>query len=260
MKDVYKIIGDEIKISKVFDESSSCGYIFTVIKKCINEKLIICPKVELTYNELQPPTSLLNFCKVNNRLFAINAGIFNVETLKPECVLILNSNIIIDQAETYKRTRNDEGDDKRTELYNLAIDKNGDMKAYAPSFSAKDIINDGGVYAVTGFVPLIIDGRIFKDANKIYHYGSVVKKSRQVIGQLQNLNYFVLTCEYPGMTLEEIRRILIKADVKFAYNLDGGKSTQTVFRKELLTYPYVGDTGRQIPTIITFNYKYMDEN
>ena len=41
-------------------------------------------------------------------------------------------------------------------------------------------------------------------------------------------------------------------NVKIAYNLDGGSSTQTVFHKTSLTPAYKEETGRKIPTVITF--------
>ena len=54
------------------------------------------------------------------------------------------------------------------------------------------------------------------------------------------------------MTFEELRDLLYKMNVKIAYNLDGGSSTQTVFHKTALTPVYKEETGRKIPTVITF--------
>ena len=54
------------------------------------------------------------------------------------------------------------------------------------------------------------------------------------------------------MTFSEVRAVLKEMKVPFAYNLDGGTSTQTAFHKNLVTPIYSGKTGRKIPTIITF--------
>ena len=55
-----------------------------------------------------------------------------------------------------------------------------------------------------------------------------------------------------GRSFEELRELLYKMNVKIAYNLDGGSSTQTVFHKTALTPVYREETGRKIPTVITF--------
>lgn len=78
------------------------------------------------------------------------------------------------------------------------------------------------------------------------------KHPRQIIGQLENDDYIIMTVLKPGMTLKEARKILKNLNVKKAYNLDGGSSTQTVYHNESLVPFYRGKTGRQIPTVITF--------
>ena len=62
----------------------------------------------------------------------------------------------------------------------------------------------------------------------------------------------IFTVDAPGLTLEETRKLLADYPIKLAYNLDGGKSTQAVFHKESLVPFYAGNTGRHVPTIITF--------
>lgn len=61
-----------------------------------------------------------------------------------------------------------------------------------------------------------------------------------------------MTVLEPGMTLKEMREILQKINVKKAYNLDGGSSTQAVYHNETLLPFYRGITGRKIPSVITF--------
>jgi exopolysaccharide biosynthesis protein len=114
------------------------------------------------------------------------------------------------------------------------------------------MIDDDCVDAVMGFVPLIINHKKATQVDEICPYGSYDKHPRQVIGQYDNHDYFVLTVLEPGMTFEELRNLLYKLNVKIAYNLDGGSSTQTVFHKTALTPAYKEETGRKIPTVITF--------
>lgn len=50
-----------------------------------------------------------------------------------------------------------DGGEKREELYILGINNDGNLKIYNPSISGEEIINDGCMDAVMGFVPLIED-------------------------------------------------------------------------------------------------------
>lgn len=166
-------------------------------------------------------------------------------------MFINNKKIIVDQKETYIHTSPKDGGEKRDELYILGIDDNGNLLIYEPKTSAEDIIDDGCIDAIMGFVPLIIDYKGI-DVDYICSYISYDKHPRQIIGENNKGDYFILTILDPGMTLDEARNLLMKLKVKLAYNLDGGSSTQTFFHKYGLTPPYREDTGRKIPTIITF--------
>ena len=186
-----------------------------------------------------------------NVLFSINAGIFNTGTGKPECLLIINRKVLVDQKETYIHTSPKDGGDKRYELYILGIDKDGDLHIFEPGTGAKEILDTGCVDAVMGFVPLIIDYNTI-DVDERCSYISYEKHPRQIIGIDKDNNYFVLTVNDPGMSLKETRNLLKSMNVKLAYNLDGGSSTQTVFYKENITPIYREETGRKIPTVINF--------
>jgi hypothetical protein len=58
-----------------------------------------------------------------------------------------------------------------------------------------------------------------------------------------------------GVLAADTRRIAEKMNVPFAFALDGGSSTQTMLHKQRLTPVYRHETGRRIPTIITFEVK-----
>lgn len=239
-----------VKYEEKLDEESNCKYVLTTIKKYISDNERIFPRVRTTYAS-EAATSLHDYMSKEDVLFAINAGIFNTQTGKPECLFINNRKIIVDQKETYIHTNPKDGGEKRDELYILGIDNNGDLLIYEPKTKAEDIINDGCIDAIMGFVPLILNNKII-DVDYICSYISFDKHPRQIIGETNDGDYFVLTILEPGMTLNEARNLLMKLKVRLAYNLDGGSSTQTFFYKDGLTPPYRGDTGRKIPTIITF--------
>lgn len=239
-----------VKYEERLDKKSNCKYVFTTIKRNIKSNERIFPRVRTTYNN-DVSTSLYDYMSKEEVLFAINAGIFNTQTGKPECLLINNRKIIVDQKETYIHTSPKDGGEKRDELFILGIDDSGDLLIYDPKTKAEDIINDGCIDAIMGFVPLIVNYKK-TDLDYICSYISYDKHPRQIIGENDEGDYFILTILKPGMTLDEARNLLIRLNVKLAYNLDGGSSTQTFFHKNGLTPPYRGNTGRKIPTIITF--------
>lgn len=241
-----------VSYKEEYDENSKCKYIISKITKYKDDNKRIFPRVRTTNSDYKNSTSLKDFMKKDEILFAINAGIFNTKTNRPECVLIRNRKVLIDQKETYEHTNPIDGGNKRDELYILGINERGNLKIYDPLCSGQDMIDDDCVDAVMGFIPLIINFKKVENVDKICPYGSYDKHPRQVIGQYANHDYFVLTVLEPGMTFNELREILYKMNVKIAYNLDGGSSTQTVFHKTSLTPAYKNETGRKIPTVITF--------
>lgn len=238
--------------NKIFDNELECEYIFTKIKKNIDNNERIFPRVRMIYNDDIGSKSVYEYMQKEEILFAINAGIFNTSTNLPECLLICNKKIIIDQNETYIHQRLEDGGNKRKELYILGIDSNGNFKIYNPGTNAQEILDDGCVDAVMGFVPLIIDFKEKENVDKICSYHSYDRHPRQIIGDLDDEYYFIMSVLKPGMNFNQLRRLLIKKHVKMAYNLDGGSSTQTLFYKDMLTPIYKDEKGRRVPTIITF--------
>ncbi len=241
-----------VSYKEAFDENSKCKYILSKITKYTEDNKRIFPRVRTTSTDFKSSTSVKDFMNNDEFLFAINAGIFNTKTKEPECLLIKNKKVLIDQNETFEHTNPIDGGDKRDELYILGINERGNLKVYDPNCSAQDIVDDDCVDAVMGFVPLIINHKKINTVDEICPYGSYDKHPRQIIGQYDNHDYFVLTVLEPGMTFKETRDLLDKLNVKMAYNLDGGSSTQTVFHKTSLTPAYKEKTGRRIPTVITF--------
>lgn len=246
--DKYK---DNIKYVEKYYEEGNCSYVLTTIKRIVNENERIFARVRTTYNSESSITSLHDYMAKENVLFSINAGIFNTGTGIPECLLIIDKKVIIDQKETYIHTDPKDGKDKRDELYILGIDKDGELHIFNPGTSSKEIIDSGCVDAIMGFVPLIVDYNPI-NVDERCSYISYGKHPRQIIGIDNENNYFVLTVNDPGLSLSEARNLLKSMNVKLAYNLDGGSSTQTVFYKDNLNPIYREETGRKIPTVINF--------
>ncbi len=240
-----------VSINNCYDDVSECNYILSIIKRNVGKNERIFARVRTTYNDNSSITSLYDYMKDENVLFSINAGIFNTGTGEPECLLIIDKKIIVDQNETYVHTDPKDGGDKRKELYVLGIDTDGNFHLFNPGTSSKEILESGCVDAIMGFVPLINNYEIV-DADDKCSYISYGKHPRQIIGIDDSNDYYILTIDKPGMALKETRDLLKKLNVKFAYNLDGGSSTQTVFYKENLNPIYKEETGRKIPTIINF--------
>ena len=244
----YEKYKDYVSIEKRYDYD--CEYIITKIKKNISKNDKIIPRIRLT-NKNGNNKSLYNFMNDDEILFGINAGIFNTSTGEAECLLISNNKIYKDQYETYIHNDKKDGGEKRNELYILGISKEGNLKIYNPSITGEEIIKDGCMDAVMGFVPLTLDFKQI-DLDNLCSYISMDKHPRQIIGQLENDDYIIMTVLKPGMTLKETRKILKTLNVRDAYNLDGGSSTQSIYHHQSLIPFYREKTGRHIPSVITF--------
>jgi hypothetical protein len=126
--------------------------------------------------------------------------------------------------------------------------------------SEKTYVFDGGstngiVSALCGFLPIIVN---YEDVESVTT-NSDTHAPRQIIGQWGNGDYAIITCEgrdfhnSDGWTLDEAKNICRKHGLKFAYNLDGGGSTETMLGLKHINTIYEGATGRKVPTFIVFN-------
>ncbi len=241
-----------VKVTK--GEYLNCPYYYITITKNINSHTHIIPRLHFTGgNEFKNSCSLYDVMKDGKYLFGVNAGLFNTKTLEPECLIVKDGVALMDRLETYVHVNPNDGEEKRHVMHFLAIDKNGDLHTFTPDNSAIDLVNKGMVDAFMGFAPLIKDGEEFEQIDEIVPFGSYLHKQRQVIGQLDNKDYFILTVLEPGLTFKQTRQLLKTLNIKNAYALDNGSSTQTMLLTERLTPVYRDITGRKIPTILLFN-------
>lgn len=192
-------------------------------------------------------TNVRNFGLRHDYLLVINAGIYiDPFSVEADGITIIDGKILKDiTAELFL-----------TELHVLGITAAGDFKTYFYE-SAENILADGCIYALTGFVPLIKDGlRVKPEALATCKHWDK-RHPRQIVGRFFNGDYFTFCCDgrkenENGMTLQECADTILQDfgdEVAFAFNLDGGGSTQTMIGKRLMN-PNV--EGRPVPNVIAF--------
>lgn len=199
--------------------------------------------------------STLSMNRLCGFYLAANAGVFNMPSsgqYTPIGTIVQNS-VVVKQ-----------GSKEGMEPFNqnqfvLTVNNAGVLGYAAVDASASGLVSSGIVSAVHAFCPVVID---FQDAYEITHdsyLNNSVYAQRQVIGQFANGDYVFITCEgrgfndSEGFTMPDIRRICLDMGLKFAFNLDGGGSTETVIGNEQINTIYEGTYGRKVPTYIVFN-------
>lgn len=181
-------------------------------------------------------------------VLALNAGIFDQSIGKPDGVLIMNGESFQTGAST-----------THSQCKPLWIDEDGDLHSSAYDTSSADLISQGCVSAVCGFMPIIVDYDPVPSSewNNVDHYYQ--NAQRQIIGQFGNGDYAIVTCEgrnyqnSDGWTIAEAQTICQAIGLKFAYNLDGGGSTELMLGMKHVNTIYDGTYGRKVPTFIVFN-------
>lgn len=145
----------------------------------------------------------------------------------------------------------------------LTIDRNGDLSYVEANTAGKgqEYIANGIVSATCGFFPLIENYEDFDYPTDIpgTETPSWQMAQRQIIGQYANGDYAFITSDGRGFnnslgfTMEEAQALCKTLGLKFAFNLDGGGSTQTVVRRRNMNLIYEGTYGRKRGYFIVFN-------
>ena len=184
--------------------------------------------------------------------FCINAGLFNPREgqYEPEGIIIQNGVVLQNKSAVFY-----------PDSMPLTIDKNGKLWYADANADAYELVTQGCVSAVCGFMPIIIDGESVPEEKwtRVPHYN--IPCQRQIIGQFENGDYAVITCEGRGYddsigwTIHDAQRICLKYGLWFAYNLDGGTSTETVFEGKQINSRYERPAGRFVSTFIVFQEK-----
>lgn len=259
--DILKTLNAIASISVEYGRKNGASYYLVRIPKRTIDGKRLTPKVAITSADgsvTGSKVSALTFAKRENTVFTLNAGLFNTGTLQPQGQTIIDGVSVTNTPMT---------DDMGTaiaddECYPLCIDADGNLSApYERSIDTATMIADGVKYAVTAWGQFI-ENYALADSSKfdeIVHSGAYV---RQSIGQFQNGDYFVCTCDAvkgsittneAGLTYADLAELLISKGVKFAYSLDGGGSAETVIGNRQINPIFEGAAGRSVPTVIYFD-------
>ena len=175
------------------------------------------------------------FAKRHNATFVSNASTGSGSQLKLHGQQIYEGKII-DSDKSYEALK---------DRWTLAIGDDNTLTSFPQNISAKDILAQGYKDTVSGFGPIISEGKIIvKDGD--YSPNTSVKHPRSVIAQLANKDLVFFSCDgrennnkgfiEKGMTLQEVGETLLDnfGNIQFAYNMDGGGSTSNILRSRKL--------------------------
>jgi len=152
--------------------------------------------------------------------------------------------------------------DTRPEQMALTINQNGEL-GYLASWEnddGKNLVNSGIVSAMSNFFPIVVDYEAFDyPVSEDMQTDAWRYAQRQIIGQYGNGDYAIITSEgrgynnSKGLTIDRCIDICKGLGLKFAYNGDGGGSTQTMIGKKRLNNIYEGTDGRLVHGFLVFN-------
>ena len=234
------VFDDNVDYRYEFDETSHTNYaVFRINKKRID-------------GSLQYPFARRVATRTTAKLLAESEGWLFVANGGIGTGLIIENAVVID----------DTTPPEQAGAMPVTIDSNGDL-----GYLETDTIGKGATYvaqgimsALCGFFPIIVNYENFTippvegtESESWQH------AQRQIIGQFGNGDYMFLVSEgrsfdnSVGLTMTDAQRICKKLGVKFAYNLDGGGSTQTVFGDRNVNLIYEGTSGRTRGTFFVFN-------
>lgn len=246
--DLSNTFPPNMTLDYAFDAGSNANYtVLRIFKKRIDGTrqfpFVYCPN---GVNAGTQSTLQMNMQK--GFPIAINAGVFYTDSSranKPHGLVIQNG-VLVQQGST------------ELPHYAITVNADGDLSYALPSADGESLIANGIVSAVNAWSPIIIN---YDDASEVLSdlYDDQSNAQRQIIGQFGDGDYAILTCEgrnydhSDGWTMDEAKAICKKVGLKFAFNLDGGGSTETVIGKKQINTIYEGTYGRIVPTYIVFN-------
>lgn len=143
----------------------------------------------------------------------------------------------------------------------LTINSSGELGYAKYADSASEMVSNGVVSAVSGFIPLITNYMNIEDVEESDTDVINIEADgqRQILGQYDNGDYAIITTEARGFqgggwfTIKQLQTLCRQLGLKFAFDLDGGGSTETVIGKRQLNPFYENTYGRVNPTYIIFN-------
>jgi exopolysaccharide biosynthesis protein len=247
-KNALEIFLDNVDVDYAYDETTGAYYTVVRIYKQKIDGSYQYPFVYAPNGSGSGDKSTYDMTHGDGWLLAINAGVFNTSNCKPDGIVIQNG-VVIQNSPTATHSQNKP----------MTIDRNGNFGYASYNADADELATSGVVSAVCGFMPIVVNYEIVpaSEWNSVSHYTQ--NAQRQIIGQWGNGDYAIITCEgrgyhnSDGWTIAEAQAVCVKHGLKFAYNLDGGGSTETMLGLKPINTIYEGTTGRIVPTFIVFN-------
>lgn len=235
----------EISTTYVRDNELNTSYWITRINRTKTDgskqyPFVLYPNPTLTYNDAA--YSALQLASLYSYRLICNASFFDNSTLPGKLDgFCIQNGINMGTGSSY-----------HTSGAYLTIDSNGVLGS-APKTSDPDTLIENGIVSACLVSRVLVDNFINQGIT------DTTLAQRQVFGQYANGDYALLTFEgrgfdnSTGITIADASAICVKLGLKFAVNLDGGGSTETVIGKRQLNMIYEAPNGRKVVTFLVFN-------
>lgn len=242
------VLGETMHLDYEYDSTTNANYTVLRIYQTKTDGTKQYPFLYAPNGVGQATMSALTMNKQRNFDIAINAGIGGTYTVEQGVIpigVLIENGVLLQQ--------------ESSEWYILTIDEDGNLDYAEPNTSGATLISNGIVSAVVGFCPIIVDYEPVDPSIYTPMPHDDQNAQRQIIGQFGNGDYAIITCEgrdydhSDGWTIPEAITICQKLGLKFAYNLDGGGSTETVIGKKQINTIYENAEGRKVPNFLVFN-------
>lgn len=245
---VKELFSDNMELDYKYDSDSGANYTVLRVYKNKTDGSQQYPFVRIP-NPNDQVYSALDVARNEGWNITINAGLgWKAIGLPIDGVAIENSVLIHDAPTTY-----------HVGSLPLTIDGTGNLSYANADATGAQLLANGIVSAILGFCPIIVDYSPV-DPPTVEHVDHWTENAqRQIIGQFGNGDYAIVTCEgrsfdhSDGWTIAEAQTVCQQIGLKFAYNLDGGGSTETCLFKKQINTIYQEPTGRKLPSFIVFN-------
>ena len=190
----------------------------------------------------------LSFAHRKNATLCVNASIYDANTASPYFKKPVGP-IIVDGT----LVSNFPIPDTSTRTYILGIKEDNSMEVFAPETTPLELEQAGVVNTIVAFDQVIEDGVITGTYTQTPY-------SWQLLGQnTDTLDIYIFTCNggnigsQPGIKLADACQYLLDKGCDFAYRLDQGGSTTTVYNGTMLNM-MIDDYGRTVRKVPDFLY------
>lgn len=169
---------------------------------------------------------------------------------------VIENGVVLSQG-----TESSDGEWVRNNSMVLTINDDGELGYASFLTSADELVSNGIVSAVTGFIPIVTNFQNADDVieDEMPYMERTDDGQRQVLGQFGNGDYAIITSAGRGdqgggwFTVREMQTLCKNLGLKEAFMLDSGGSVETVLGHKQINTIYDNQYGRVMPTFIVFN-------